>query len=216
MPDDQISRDLANLMEENLTTSNSPLRTEAPGPEYITRVDSARRRKRSRPALVAVVAATVAIAGLGVVAAVGSSEQPASEVTVAAPPSQTGADRAQPTPEEIEAANRRLDEQIASGWLPYSGASAIEGKSSAPEGSWWPAGAIPSGDDGRIPIFDEPDGEVIGYYFSNLGFIALDDLDGFDARAERIKTYGCDTLESECAEQLSSVDPNGGGAKASR
>lgn len=213
MSDDRISQDLANLLEENVTTSSSSTRTADPVANYVTRIDVARRRKRSRTGLVAVAAATVAIAGLGIVAVAQSSEQPAAEVSVAAPPAQISVEQAQPTQEEIEAANRRLDEQIASGWLPYSGVSAIKGKPNAPEGSWWPADAVPAGDDGRIPIYNNPDGDVIGYYFSNLGFVALDDLDGFDARTERIQTFGCDTLESTCVEELSSIDPNGGGPK---
>lgn len=53
----------------------------------------------------------------------------------------------------------------------------------------------------RAPVYDAPDGNQIGWHYSHLGFLTLEQAaDGiFDAATARVEKYGCDIqLDIDC------------------
>jgi hypothetical protein len=85
-----------------------------------------------------------------------------------------------PTPEELEAANRRRDELAANGWVTVGYGPAIPGEPipeiayrKAPVGNRSiPFYVTDAKGIQRIEVYDQPDGQVIGYYYGSLGIIS--------------------------------------------
>ena len=67
-----------------------------------------------------------------------------------------------------------------------------------------PKGGFPRSDtkDGlpRLPIYDEPEGDLIGYYFPNAGFVQkeLVEAPGFDANSVYEKIGICPPSVDDC------------------
>lgn len=123
----------------------------------------------------------------------------------------TGPTGAEPTPEEIKAAEEGLAvyrQQEANGWVPYGSASAIPG---GPHIEGWrrptegdmvtdfdDAGNVVGRHLERFPVYDKPDGAVIGYHYSGVGFVPLDQVEAFDPSAARVEVWGCDPYAPGC------------------
>ncbi len=146
-------------------------------------------------------------------------DQPTTSMTASPTPTGTG-----PTPEELQAADELLAQQQANGWVPYGGGSAIPG-GSAQEG-WVRYQKLedmaPTFDDSgnvvgrhleRFPVYDAPNGAIIGYHYSGVGFVPLDQLETFDATAARIEMWGCDPYAPGCTPVVPGEDSaaEGGG-----
>ena len=83
----------------------------------------------------------------------------------------------------------------ASGWLPYWGEDVLHPD---PGGLAGPQGYAHHGDNitfGKVPICDAPDGVLVGYVYSQLGFVSVADDPTFDAHAERVARFGCDAFQ---------------------
>lgn len=101
-------------------------------------------------------------------------------------------------------------------WMRYSGSPGIPGVD-VPKDAW--VRFTPSVDHLReayhrgIPVFDRPDGDVIGYDFANLGFVprSIAEAPGFDAEAARAAKGACLTAPApaECAQPSGSTTPAG-------
>ena len=89
-------------------------------------------------------------------------------------------------PEAIEA-------QQATGWVPYLGDDALHPERLMDRIGWirWGGGVVQPG---KVEVYDEPDGTVIGYAYNLLGFVPVEADGSFDAHAERIRRHGCDTV----------------------
>lgn len=110
--------------------------------------------------------------------------------------------RADMTPEEQAASSQRSREAVnegrRTGWLRFRGERG--------DGSGWFCGWMryfPSGDPaalaasgGKEPLYDAPDGAVIGYSFAALGVFTPEQVaaPGFDPAALRVARYGCDPV----------------------
>jgi len=117
--------------------------------------------------------------------------------------------QAAPTPSEIAAADAALKEQMAAGWVPFGGAPSLDG-SSVPSPAWvkWDPHPDPKdvSVDGRIAVYDHPNGNVVGYSYSGLGYVSKATVDAgmFDPAQARIAKFGCDPHTNDaCREQLS-------------
>jgi hypothetical protein len=86
-----------------------------------------------------------------------------------------------------------IQRQIASGWQPYAGDDVLH---PAAPGASKPQGYLKMSDSastpGKLPVYDNPNGKVIGFAYSQLGFVSLADDAAFDAHAERTSRFGCD------------------------
>lgn len=113
--------------------------------------------------------------------------------------------------EDFQAGQDLLQRQIENGWVPYGGRPAMpDFVVPRPQGAWIPAGF--DGDLGcerppEIPdpvgmqcIRDAPEGELIGYHISNLGFVPLDRLEEFDINQAYLDFQGCSPLLDETCE----------------
>jgi hypothetical protein len=165
---------------------------------YVSPASAARRRA---PVLALVAVLGMALVGLAAWAAMGASDQGSSEdvASVSSEGSTTTS-----VDDELQVANDVLEAQLAAGWVPAAfepGATAVE----VPEEMWvrMDAESIAPPDLDpelrRVPVYDAPDGQVIGYNYLSLGFIPLDMADDFDGAAARVARYGCDVeLDQVC------------------
>lgn len=187
--------------------------------EPTTTTDSTRSRHRAAVlAIAAAVALVAGVAGLVVV------RDRSSGSTVDLGPAQSGPGTAPPTsptptstptttetvvlppgstlpPTEAERAEA-LNKLAASiigpmltegGWMPYSGSSITNPQDTSRKGYLhYGENAEP----GKAPIYDAPNGTVIGYAYSRLGFVTLAEDVGFDAHAEQMRRFGCDQTDS--------------------
>lgn len=116
------------------------------------------------------------------------------------------------SPEALRKGAEELQQNVASGWVPYDATQSSDGPVLH---GWVPMGAdistfLRSYDqtEARLPVFAQKGGgEVIGYIYQYVGFVPaeLADSGSFDAHAARSKAAGCDPLladgstDSECA-----------------
>jgi hypothetical protein len=113
--------------------------------------------------------------------------------------------------DEMQAATERLARQLATGWVPYGGSPEIEG-TSTPTGSWTRAGPTEQVDCDhrpdargiprllRCPVYDEPDGAVIGYRYNGLGYVPVELAETFDHGRALLEQRGCDPFaDPACA-----------------
>lgn len=121
-----------------------------------------------------------------------------------------GASATAPSAEESAKAYRAdetLQEQFASGWVPYEPAIVLAG--SAPPSAAWVRvegdGRPVLGENETIEVRDRPGGDLIGYAVPGAGYVdlahAVQMADvAAEARAER---FGCDyVVDERCDEQL--------------
>jgi hypothetical protein len=111
---------------------------------------------------------------------------------------------AEPAPEDLAAASRRLDEQVASGWVPFEDDRPYSGE---PVSGWVPIAPdgqslLPAFDAGesRLPVYVERGGgAVLGYVYDYIGFVpvALAESGSFDPHAVRSERVGCDPLGTD-------------------
>ena len=122
--------------------------------------------------------------------------------------------------EELAKADALLRDQMASGWVPYSSESALDGTAVS---GWIRMGISPSGHgpdlalmrseaplsgDG-MAVYHEPNGARIGFDYTSLGFVPTEIVDaGFDSSNARTMRYGCDPVmgpnAQTCFESLES------------
>lgn len=171
-------------------------------PSYVRTPEQPPRGSR----ILAVAAAVVAIVVLGAVLLLRSSPEDGSTSTVGpattVPP--------MPSPEELEAANQKLQQQMRDGWVPFANRSRI---SDLEVHGWIPfVGMRPSTDDPaakpqrqalepRTPIYDTPNGTVIAYNYPGIGpvDIATANSETFSPHDERIRLDGCETVQTDSA-----------------
>lgn len=172
------------------------------------RTNSARGRKLviGLIALAVVALAIVWLAGSG-----SSSTSTTSDVSPQAAPAQS-----QPSPSEVAAADAKLKEQMANGWVPFGGAASIDG-STVPNPAWvkWDAHPYPKSvpADGRMAVYDQPNGNIVGHGYPALGYVSKATVESgkFNPGQARIAKYGCDPkADDACREKLSQQVANGG------
>lgn len=131
-----------------------------------------------------------------------SNERQADDPRVSAVAASPGSPSGEMTQQERDAAWAEAMTLRASGWErfgvhPYYAGTAI------PETAWVEADWQFEPPEFRAPVFDAPDGRVIGYYYSNLDYLTVDQAVTFDAVAARIDRYGCDIeMDVECHSRL--------------
>lgn len=99
------------------------------------------------------------------------------------------------SPEAVATVPEALASVYASGWLPYDGDDVLHPE---PGGVAKPKGFAHYGENvapGEAPIYDAPNGKIIGYAYSQLGYVAAADDAAFDAHARRVAKYGCDSFQ---------------------
>lgn len=143
--------------------------------------------RHSRVIAVAVSAVTLAGFGAALVAIVRSP----STVSTVSPTSTTV---------DIALERRLIAESAANlesgAWVPYHGSPGVPGVV-VPYGWAKPGpgmdGIRRSAQDG-IPIYDRPDGVVVGYEFASLGYVprSVAEEPSFDPHAARVSRFGCD------------------------
>jgi len=112
-----------------------------------------------------------------------------------------------PTPEELARADADLKAQYDAGWLRYDGAEGYVPGELGPKGSFMPTGATEALslgiDADRTPVYDAPNGTVIGFNYNDLGWVSLERSQGFDAAKARVEKNGCDpVLDEVCNQRL--------------
>lgn len=116
-----------------------------------------------------------------------------------------------PTPEEVGAADKKLEEQLRSGWIPFGGAVPGVPGVRSPDSAWMRArGGIPSdsaeANAERVPIHDQPNGKVVGYLYRDLGYVPVEiaDSGSFDSTDARVRKWGCDLRnDMQCKIEIS-------------
>lgn len=106
-----------------------------------------------------------------------------------------------PTPAQVDEAKAKLDQQMKSGWIPFSGAEVAVPGATSPNDAWVRSTIDDAArTEGRQPVYNSPNGNVVGYVYFNLGYVpqAVADSGQFDARAARIQKFGCDISEPTC------------------
>jgi hypothetical protein len=78
------------------------------------------------------------------------------------------------------------------GWAPYDGNSALHPESCDLSLKGWLHDGETGPEPGKSNVYDEPNGQIAGYAYSQLGFVPLDQDGGFDAHARRQALFGCD------------------------
>jgi hypothetical protein len=113
----------------------------------------------------------------------------------------------------MQAADDLLQRQIEDGWVPYGGRPAMPDFVVPPPREAWIAaalgGAASCGRPPSIPaevqlqcVHDAPDGTIIGYHISNVGFVPLDRVEDLDLDAAYERVFGCNPLlEPTCRER---------------
>lgn len=160
-----------------------------------------RPRHRRWGVIVASVGAAVLFIAAALVALRGTGARSTTAGSLAVPDARQAG-----TPLSAEEGDALLQQQMAAGWVPYGGVSAVQGVE-VPAGAWVKFEALPKSEsvDGRIPVYDAPDGQVIGYAYSNLGFVPKEIAESgqFDAAQARIAKFGCDIkTDQECRSRL--------------
>jgi len=170
------------------------------------RVQDATQGHRSRALLVAASVGILALAGVLV-------QRTASQDSVqsyGAPETVAPVTTVVPTPAEIEAAEKKRAELMASGWVMVDIDPVIVGDAVPGIGYRRAinAGGSPYGQETvkdsagveRTPVWDAPDGQVIGYRYPNLGFVskATGDKPSFDALAIYRSRGECEPLDQTC------------------
>jgi len=140
---------------------------------------------------------------------------PSTPTSTATPPVDQPVPSNQPTPEELvatEAAIIKLNAQIAAGWIPFSASPAVPGIDAPPE--LWMAVNV---DDmmetlrtlgegtelvGAAPLFDQPEGSLVGYHIPSFGYIPVEMVPEFDTAEKRIAIFGCDPLATDSESRL--------------
>jgi len=116
------------------------------------------------------------------------------------------------SPEALRKGAEELQQNVASGWVPYDAMQSSDGPVMH---GWVPMGADVSAflrsfdqTEARLPVFAQKGGgEVLGYIYEYVGFVPaeLDDSGSFDAHAARSKAAGCDPVladgstDADCA-----------------
>ncbi len=166
---------------------------------------------RQRPwRAVAMVALVLLIAGLvSVLAAVLTEGSRSGRVLSDADDSSDTADAM--TYEERKAEVEQHWASVEAGqWTRYSGEPGIVG-ADVPDG--WvllrsSADALREAAQSGIPVYDAPDGTVLGYDFANLGYVPKEvaEAPGFDQTALRAAKFGCDIVaDPGCQDRLTTT-----------
>jgi hypothetical protein len=183
---------------------------QVPLPLYLDADDSSDRPQPRRRALVAAAVATVlvaAVAGLAARRSTATDPTPGAPTTVAISPTTL----ARPTPEELAAADQRRDELAARGWVAVGYPTAIPGEP-LPEIAYRKAPIVPGGFNSmpfyvpdargvlRTEIFDQPDGQIIGYYYGNIGVVVktMGDDPAFDVSSLYAAKGVCAAPDGRC------------------
>ena len=95
------------------------------------------------------------------------------------------------------------------GWARYWGDDALHGGTPSAEAQGWIRSGDLAGRPGRAPVYDQPDGQIVGFAYSQLGFVPLAADATFDAHAERVRRFGCDGFADPTCEP--SLGPTEGG-----
>lgn len=91
------------------------------------------------------------------------------------------------------------------GFVRYDGWSAVPGIA-PPQGAW-----VKLSHDlkdigyasNRRDVYDQPNGQVIGYHYPNLGFVSASMAANFDDKAARVRMWGCDIeLDQQCKKTI--------------
>lgn len=124
----------------------------------------------------------------------GSGASEALAPTSTEPDAANSADAGPATEAEREAADARLAEAVASGWVPYAGDPASP-EFVVPSPAWVDPGvnAVEEPERRRL-VYDAPDGNLLGYHYLGTGFVPLGQESGFDAAQARVDRFGCDPM----------------------
>jgi hypothetical protein len=178
-------------------------------PDYVS---PRTQRDRERNLLPGVIALIV----IGALVVLLSRSGTGSTTTTPAGSPQAAPSQSQPTPSEVAAADAKLKEQMANGWVPFGGASGVNG-ATVPSSAWvkWDPHPDPRSlpADGRVAVYDAPNGNIVGYNFPALGYVPKATVDSgrFDPAQARIAKFGCDPkADDACRERLSRQVANGG------
>lgn len=154
------------------------------------------------------VAVALAVVGLAVVLVAERSGGGGTSITAASPSGDHTSPSAIASYGDGEGeAEAVFDEQAKSGWVPYNGRAAVRGIE-LPESMWlkWDEDAFPPvavNDVGRADVYDAPNGSIIGYTYSALGFVPREIADdpAFDITTLYNEMYGCDVRQDgRCGE----------------
>ena len=106
------------------------------------------------------------------------------------------------TPPGSDLAAAAIEQQIASGWVRYSAREALSPEDGGDLVDGYLKWGEPVVEPGKAKVYDRPNGVVVGYAYSQLGFVPLDQDAGFDAAALRAQRFGCDPFtDSTCAQR---------------
>jgi len=126
------------------------------------------------------------------------------------PPTDQLAPNNQPDPQEVvatEAAIAKLNAQIEAGWIPFRSSPALPGIDDPPE-LWLSVNSDylmqtlrtlgeASNLVGAAPLYDRPQGSLVGYHIPGFGYIPVDKVPEVDTANERIAIFGCDPLAED-------------------
>lgn len=188
--------------------------SDVPGYVDLESAGPAGRGPRSKALAVAAgIVALLAIAGIGFRIANGQGPSAVDSAAQSSDAAQAVTKPSAPTAQEQAEAERRLAQQIASGWVPWTINSVVPAEGLPQIGFMHTATGQPDAvsvagldvaqsPDGRprAPVYDKPDGKVLGYYYVNLGFVpaAVADAPGFDV-APLFKAAGrCAPNDQSC------------------
>lgn len=115
------------------------------------------------------------------------------------PTTASGGESATPPPSTVPAVD---------GYVRYDGWSALPGVA-PPQGAWVHLSHQAS-DIGfasnRRDVYDQPNGQVIGYHYPNLGYVSVSAAASFDDKAARIRMWGCDIeLDQQCKQRIAAT-----------
>lgn len=180
--------------------SNKTLLDEAPiAPDYVGAPPSKTPSYRKL-----LVVAILVISAVVVVAALALSRRSGEGTTTAAAPPAVPDAQAAGKPLTAAEGDALLKQQMAAGWVPYGAAPAMDGVT-VPNPAWVRYEAHPdpknASPEGKLAVYDAPNGNLVGYNYSNLGYVpkGVADNGQFDATQARIAKFGCDIKnDQEC------------------
>lgn len=106
------------------------------------------------------------------------------------------------TPPGSDLAAAAIEQQIATGWVPYSARDALGPEDGGDSVKGYLKWGEPVVEPGKAKVYDRPNGVVVGYAYSQLGFVPLEQDAGFNAAALRAQRLGCDPVtDSTCAQR---------------
>jgi len=177
--------------------------------DYVEAEAGRQRTSRSWVVGVGVAAAALAVLLLGIFAFGRANSSSSTSVAPAAVPPSVPDARTAGRPLTPQEADELLKQQMAAGWVPYAGAPAAG--DAPPPLAWQPYSANPrsadveTGPNGGQPVYDAPNGNVVGYHYTNLGYVSKAHAESgqFDPAQARIAKFGCDPQgDPACRDRL--------------